>query len=69
MKKETWDKLSAEDKLSFVEEYLRDEINRLERRTYQDIPNSTRMYCIRTLMDYQSVVWLIEGKLFEESEE
>jgi hypothetical protein len=69
MKKETWDKLSAEDKLSFVKEYLRDEINRLENRTYQDIPDSTRTYCIRTLTAYQTVIWLIEGKLFEESEE
>lgn len=68
MDKESWDKLSAEAKLEALDFFLRDEINRYDKVLCKDIADHTRSYVICRQMAFQTVLWFLEGKLFEEHE-
>lgn len=68
MTKEIWKKISAEDKLNYVKAYLMSEIDRHEKTIEKDIDDSLRTYCIRTIMAYKAILWLINGELFEKGE-
>ena len=72
MKKQEWETISDKEKLEYLKNYLGDESDRLEKRLYKLYENpfspgneSRRSHIITTQMAYQSILWLLEGKLFD----